>query len=215
KLRNPMAHPFLVLQKVWENRRDVADKPIMDLNLYTSLHPSLKEPEDGLTLFFRWMSVKPSASADAFGTVTAGGSKEDPAATADVDVLSRWAEVKLLPDASRVVDATDRPATNTHVLGCEDRTLDCDFVNIGKVYRKPIKVQCRGEVLLRSGSVFEGSHQTLPKLMKIIYLWCQNLPIYSPDADRDLPYSAEDEDSDGPGDFQVVRCAEPVARLRA
>ncbi|EEC13248.1 acyl-CoA dehydrogenase, putative [Ixodes scapularis] len=42
KLRNPMAHPFLVLQKVWENRRDVADKPIMDLDLYTSLHPSLK-----------------------------------------------------------------------------------------------------------------------------------------------------------------------------
>ncbi|MCZ6913330.1 MAG: hypothetical protein O7C59_01635, partial [Rickettsia endosymbiont of Ixodes persulcatus] len=25
-------------------------------------------------------------------------------------------------------------ATNTHVLGCEDGTLDCDFVNIGKVY---------------------------------------------------------------------------------
>ena len=25
-------------------------------------------------------------------------------------------------------------ATNTHVLGCEGRTLDCDFVNIGKVY---------------------------------------------------------------------------------
>ncbi|KAM7292911.1 hypothetical protein ISCGN_026046 [Ixodes scapularis] len=42
--------------------------------------------------------------------------------------------------------------------------------------RKPVKVQCRGEVSVRSGSFFEGSHLTLPQLMKIIYLWCQNLP---------------------------------------
>ncbi|KAM7284651.1 hypothetical protein ISCGN_001745 [Ixodes scapularis] len=42
--------------------------------------------------------------------------------------------------------------------------------------RKPVKVQCRGQVSVRSGSFFEGSHLTLPQLMKIIYLWCQNLP---------------------------------------
>ncbi|KAM7309151.1 hypothetical protein ISCGN_012782 [Ixodes scapularis] len=42
--------------------------------------------------------------------------------------------------------------------------------------RKPFKVPCRGEVSVRSGSFFEGSHLTLPQLMKIIYLWCQNLP---------------------------------------
>ncbi|KAM7308037.1 hypothetical protein ISCGN_011672 [Ixodes scapularis] len=42
--------------------------------------------------------------------------------------------------------------------------------------RKPVKVQYLGEVSVRSSSFFEGSHLTLPQLMKIIYLWCQNLP---------------------------------------
>ncbi|KAM7309756.1 uncharacterized protein ISCGN_006744 [Ixodes scapularis] len=42
--------------------------------------------------------------------------------------------------------------------------------------RKPVKVQCRGEVSVRSGFFFEESHLTLPQLMKIICLWCQNLP---------------------------------------
>ncbi|KAM7302087.1 hypothetical protein ISCGN_017604 [Ixodes scapularis] len=42
--------------------------------------------------------------------------------------------------------------------------------------KKPVKAQCRGEVSVRSGFFFEGSHLTLPQLMKIIYLWCQNLP---------------------------------------
>lgn len=48
KLRNPMAHPLLILQKLWESRRDRADMPIMDLDLYTSLHPSLKPQADML-----------------------------------------------------------------------------------------------------------------------------------------------------------------------
>uniref|UniRef100_A0A6B0V2L9 Putative transposase-like protein n=1 Tax=Ixodes ricinus TaxID=34613 RepID=A0A6B0V2L9_IXORI len=42
--------------------------------------------------------------------------------------------------------------------------------------RKPVKVQCRGQVSVRSGSFFEGSHLKLPQLMKIIYLRYQNLP---------------------------------------
>uniref|UniRef100_A0A147BUH7 Uncharacterized protein n=1 Tax=Ixodes ricinus TaxID=34613 RepID=A0A147BUH7_IXORI len=42
--------------------------------------------------------------------------------------------------------------------------------------RKPVKVQCRGGVSVRSGSFFEGSHLTLPQLMKFIHPWCQNLP---------------------------------------
>ncbi|CAN7995575.1 unnamed protein product [Ixodes hexagonus] len=36
--------------------------------------------------------------------------------------------------------------------------------------------ECRGEISVRSGSFFEGSHLTLPQLMNIIYPWCQNLP---------------------------------------
>uniref|UniRef100_A0A6B0V1L8 Putative transposase-like protein n=1 Tax=Ixodes ricinus TaxID=34613 RepID=A0A6B0V1L8_IXORI len=42
--------------------------------------------------------------------------------------------------------------------------------------RKPVKVQCRGEVSVRSGSFFEGSHLTLLQLMRVICLWCRNLP---------------------------------------
>ncbi|KAM7314875.1 hypothetical protein ISCGN_004659 [Ixodes scapularis] len=41
---------------------------------------------------------------------------------------------------------------------------------------KPVKVQCWGEVSVRNGSFFKGSQLALPQLMKIIYLWCQNLP---------------------------------------
>ncbi|CAN7938814.1 unnamed protein product [Ixodes hexagonus] len=41
---------------------------------------------------------------------------------------------------------------------------------------KPLKVQCRGEVSVRSGSFFEGSHLMVPQLMNIICPWCQNLP---------------------------------------
>ncbi|KAM7311904.1 hypothetical protein ISCGN_008811 [Ixodes scapularis] len=42
--------------------------------------------------------------------------------------------------------------------------------------RKPVKVQCRSEVSVRTGSFSGGSHLTLHQLMKIIYLWSQNLP---------------------------------------
>lgn len=48
KLRNPMVHPMLALQKLWERRRDAADQPILDLDLYTALHPSLKVGADSL-----------------------------------------------------------------------------------------------------------------------------------------------------------------------
>ncbi|KAG0411970.1 hypothetical protein HPB47_010896 [Ixodes persulcatus] len=55
-------------------------------------------------------------------------------------------------------------------LSCRRRQMTCEVPK-----RKPVKVQCRGEVSVRSGSFFEGSRLTLPQLMKIIYLWCQNL----------------------------------------
>ncbi|CAN8018618.1 unnamed protein product [Ixodes persulcatus] len=67
KLRNPMAHPFLVLQKVWENRRDVADKPIMDLNLYTSLHPSLKAEADTLEYCVKRLKFCVEVCLERFG----------------------------------------------------------------------------------------------------------------------------------------------------
>uniref|UniRef100_A0A0K8RMR8 Putative very-long-chain acyl-coa dehydrogenase n=1 Tax=Ixodes ricinus TaxID=34613 RepID=A0A0K8RMR8_IXORI len=67
KLRNPMAHPFLVLQKVWENRRDVADRPIMDLDLYTSLHPSLKAEADTLEYCVKRLKFCVEVCLERFG----------------------------------------------------------------------------------------------------------------------------------------------------
>uniref|UniRef100_A0A1E1XFU3 Putative acyl-coa dehydrogenase family member 9 mitochondrial-like protein n=1 Tax=Amblyomma aureolatum TaxID=187763 RepID=A0A1E1XFU3_9ACAR len=46
KLRNPLAFPMLALKKVWESRRDAADQPVLDLDLYTALHPSMKGGAD-------------------------------------------------------------------------------------------------------------------------------------------------------------------------
>uniref|UniRef100_A0A131XTI2 Uncharacterized protein n=1 Tax=Ixodes ricinus TaxID=34613 RepID=A0A131XTI2_IXORI len=66
-------------------------------------------------------------------------------------------------------------------LQVRDRSADrytcgCGVWMTRAVYkRKPVKVQCRGHVSVRSGSFFEGSHLTLLQLMKSI-LRCQNLP---------------------------------------
>lgn len=46
KLRNPLVHPMVALRKLWERRRDGADEPVLDLDLYTALHPSLKGGAD-------------------------------------------------------------------------------------------------------------------------------------------------------------------------
>ncbi|KAK8756255.1 hypothetical protein V5799_001047 [Amblyomma americanum] len=48
KLRNPLAYPMLVLKKMWESRRDAADQPVLNLHLYSALHPSLKDGADTL-----------------------------------------------------------------------------------------------------------------------------------------------------------------------
>ncbi|KAL1435934.1 hypothetical protein MTO96_010702 [Rhipicephalus appendiculatus] len=48
KLRNPLANPMTALQKIWERRRDAADNPVQDLELYSALHPSLQGGADTL-----------------------------------------------------------------------------------------------------------------------------------------------------------------------
>ncbi|KAH7937713.1 hypothetical protein HPB49_014868 [Dermacentor silvarum] len=48
KMRNPLANPITALQKLWERRRDAADNPVRDLDLYTALHPSLQDGADSL-----------------------------------------------------------------------------------------------------------------------------------------------------------------------
>lgn len=48
QLRNPLAFPMLVLKKMWESRRDASDQPVLDLHLYSALHPSLKGGADTL-----------------------------------------------------------------------------------------------------------------------------------------------------------------------
>uniref|UniRef100_A0A131XI93 Putative very long chain acyl-coa dehydrogenase n=1 Tax=Hyalomma excavatum TaxID=257692 RepID=A0A131XI93_9ACAR len=48
KLRNPLANPLTALQKLWERRRDAADNPVQDLELYSALHPSLQGGADTL-----------------------------------------------------------------------------------------------------------------------------------------------------------------------
>lgn len=67
KLRNPMAHPMLVLQKVWEKRRDTSGNPIMDLDLYTSLHPSLKNEADILEYCVKRLKFCTEVCLERFG----------------------------------------------------------------------------------------------------------------------------------------------------
>ncbi|XP_064488656.1 complex I assembly factor ACAD9, mitochondrial-like [Ornithodoros turicata] len=67
KLRDPLSNPIFVIRKLWERRKDDYDSPVLDLDLCSSVHPSLKSEADRLEYCVKRLKYAVETSLQRYG----------------------------------------------------------------------------------------------------------------------------------------------------